>query len=154
MEPIQFGRKKALNVKDPDKRMVILNSFRRNLMVRQWENNNKLEKFSDISEDICKNLQEDPYVIRSCPEYKMNKECTEYFLYLFTLGEHLKKGSKMIACFIEKKIPLDKARIIQTRLRFRQDLYKGTIISGTLAPANIEETKDRIVEAFGLDEEG
>jgi len=137
MEPIVFGNKRALLVK-PDinsqnnyhsqklsRHREIIENLRNFISVRMWEREN-----NNWSYDSLQKLKQNPYIIRPVPE-KRNKKgyitpCTDYFFLLTTIQ------NRRICCFIEKKKPLEKSIIYQVRFRFKDELFKGTLLTGTL----------------------
>lgn len=143
MEPVTFGKKRALLVKDPMRRMEILNSLRKYATIRMWENIKKEFNYESFQE-----LKKDPFLARYVPEYRSKngdkKECTEYFLFITTLGDHLEKGTRKICCFIEKKTPLNSATIYQVKFRFREDFFEGTLFTGSFVMTNEERDAERI----------
>lgn len=146
MEPVVFGKKRALLVKpnilnkhNPNKNnrhSEIIENLRTFISVRSWER----EKNNWTYETLQK-IKENPYIMRAVPE-KRNKKgniipCSDYFFLLTTIQ------NRRICCFIEKKKPLENAMIYQIRSRFKDELFKGTLLQGTFLMSEENQSLDR-----------
>lgn len=148
MEPVVFGNKRALLVKPGinsqnnyhsqklSRHSQIIENLRNFISVRMWERKN-----NNWSYDSLQNLKQNPYIIRPVPE-KRNKKgcitsCTDYFFFLTTIQ------NRRICCFIEKKKPLEKSIIYQVRFRFKDELFKGTLLTGTLLMSEKNKLPER-----------
>lgn len=139
-EPVQFGNKKALFLKDVSnniKRLNVLSELRKLDCVNKWEAiNNKL------TFDTINHFKSNPYLIRYIPQYtdkvgKTNK-CQEYFFFL-TKIENIK------LCFlVEKKKPLDNAKIYQVRFRFQEELFENTLMTGYFILTENKKPEERV----------
>jgi hypothetical protein len=155
MEPVTFGKKRALLVKDSNRRMLILNSLRKYSSIRLWERStSKLKNTDSISKEILNNIKIVPHLTRYIPVIKYNNgtqsDAPEYFLFLTSLGGHVSKGTRRICCLIEKKHPLDNSKIYQTRFRFRDNLFDGTLFSGYFLSTEEGRTPERIEVTEGF----
>lgn len=150
MEPIIFGKKRGFKVKDKEWRTQILHSLREFSSVRLWEDGGY--QLTNWSHEVFKKLKHHPHLARLIPEKRPTKgigrieepksftayPCKTYFFLITTI-----KG-KNICCFIEKKVPLDTTTIIQTRFRFRDHLFSGTLFTGSLSPSSEICQADRV----------
>jgi hypothetical protein len=154
MEPIIFGKKKALLVKPflltenrnsenkkqqynkPNRHAEIIDKLRDFMSVRLWEKDQETWSY-----DVLQQLKQVPYLMRPIPEKRNNKgnlsDCPDYFFLLTTIQ------SKKICCFIEKKKPLEQAMIYQVRFRFKEELFNGTLLTGTLFMSEEIRTPER-----------
>lgn len=150
MEPVIFGKKRAFLVKPdlnanfqenhkkthnknqkpvrvdrPSRHAEIIDKLRTFVSVRMWEKDQVSWSYETMQQ-----LKQIPYLMRPVPEKRNKKgyftDCPNYFFFLTTLQ------NKKICCFIEKKKPLDKAMIYQVRFRFKNNLFAGTLLTGTL----------------------
>ena len=154
MEPITFGKKKALlikphienhngncnvkmNVKINTRHSEIISKLREFMAIRLWEKNE--EKWSY---NVLQQIKQVPFLIRPTPEKRNIKgsiqNCPNYFFFLTTIQ------SKKICCFVEKKKPLEQSMIYQVRFRFKDNLFLGTIISGSLFMTEDIRTPERV----------
>jgi hypothetical protein len=141
MEPIIFGKKKALLVKPSEKNKnrfnEIINNLREFSSIKMWEKNN--EKWSH---NTLQKLKEIPYLIRPIVEKRNNNgnisNCSNYFFFLTTVK------NKKICCYIEKKKPLEESKIYQVKYRFKDELFLGTIFSGTIAMSQEVRNSERV----------
>lgn len=139
-EPTQFGNKKALFLKDvPNnkKRQNVLNELRKLDCISKWESAHNRLTFNTIE-----HFKSNPYLIRYIPEYtdKYGKTniCQEYFFFL-TKIENIK------LCFlVEKKKPLDKAKIYQMRFRFTEELFDNTLMTGYFILTENKKPEERV----------
>jgi len=155
MEPIPFGKKRALLVKDSSRRMLILNSLRRFASVRLWEKSVTGLKTRDdvqpVSYETFQRLRQTPHLARFVPESRnkrgVKRACPEFFLFLTTLPD----SSRKICCMIEKRCPLDSSRIYQLRFRFRESLFSGSLLSGVFLQTTEDRAPERmeVTEGFG-----
>jgi hypothetical protein len=158
MEPISFGKKRALLVKDSSRRMVILNTLRQYASVRLWEKSQPRDFEEQYSRDTkplnyetFQRLRQTPHLARFVPESRNKRggvrECPEYFLFMTALQG---SGSRKVCCFIEKKVPLDRSKIFQVRFRFQDELFAGTLCSGVFLMTTEARAKERddIIEGF------
>lgn len=153
MEPVAFGKKRALLVK------TFQNNLRQNGKNRREEVIEKLREFPSVklwengeNKMSLEKLTQNPYLLRPVPE-KRNKNgslscCPNYFFLLTTIQD------KRICCFIEKKKPLEKSNIYQTRFRFKDNMFNGTLFTGSLVisdetrPVEREEVTDFFSQVF------
>ena len=145
MEPINFGRKKALLVKPPllednkknNRHSEIICKLRNLTPIVLWEKNKDI-----FSYDVLQQLKQVPYLMRPIPEKRNNNgdliDCIDYFFLLTTI-----RGKK-ICCFIEKKKPLEKAMIYQVRFRFKEELFNDTLFTGTLTCSVEKRNQERV----------
>ena len=152
MEPIIFGKKKALLVKPqlitenkqknvkfnkPNRHSEIIDKLRQFTSVKLWEKDQETWSY-----DVLQQLKQVPYLMRPIPEKRNNKgnlfDCPDYFFLLTTIQ------SKKICCFIEKKKPLEKSMIYQVRFRFKEELFNGTLLTGTLFMSDEIRTPERV----------
>jgi hypothetical protein len=154
MEPVVFGKKRALLVKPGNgyhnqrnsrgfkgysklsRHAEIIDKLRDFVSVRMWE-----KEQDNWTYEILQQLKQTPYLMRPVPE-KRNKngylsDCPDYFFLLTTLQ------NRKICCFIEKKKPLEKATIYQTRFRFKDELFNGTLFTGTFLMSDETRTSER-----------
>lgn len=148
MEPVVFGKKRALLVKPttgarsnhlsykPSRHVEIIDNLRDFISVRLWEREN-----NDWTYESLQKLKQNPYIMRPVPE-KRNKKgyvtaCPDYFFLLTTIQ------NRRICCFIEKKKPLENAMIYQVRSRFKDELFEGTLLSGTFLMSEENRSAER-----------
>jgi hypothetical protein len=148
MEPVVFGKKRALLVKPttgarsnhqsykPSRHVEIIDNLRDFISVRLWEREN-----NDWTYESLQKLKQNPYIMRPVPE-KRNKKgyvtaCPDYFFFLTTIQ------NRRICCFIEKKKPLENAMIYQVRSRFKDELFEGTLLSGTFLMSEENRSAER-----------
>lgn len=148
MEPVVFGKKRALLVKPttgarsnhrsykPSRHVEIIDKLRDFISVRLWEREN-----NDWTYESLHKLKQNPYIMRPVPE-KRNKKgyvtaCPDYFFLLTTIQ------NRRICCFIEKKKPLENAMIYQVRSRFKDELFEGTLLSGTFLMSEENRSAER-----------
>lgn len=148
MEPVVFGKKRALLVKPttgersnhrsykPSRHIEIIDKLRDFISVRLWEREN-----NDWTYESLHKLKQNPYIMRPVPE-KRNKKgyvtaCPDYFFLLTTIQ------NRRICCFIEKKKPLENAMIYQVRSRFKDELFEGTLLSGTFLMSEENRSAER-----------
>jgi hypothetical protein len=158
MEPIVFGKKRALLVKPImnnqhsnkhtfvkptlSRHSEIIDNLRNFVAVRMWEK----EKIKWDYESL-QQIKETPYLMRPIPEKRNNNgiitDCPDYFFFLTTLQ------NRRICCFIEKKKPLETATIYQVRFRFKDELFAGTLLTGTLLMNDEKRNSERLdITAF------
>ena len=142
MEPITFGKKKALLVKsfsekEKNRHTEVLHNLRELTSIKLWE-----KEKEEWSYDVFEQLKQVPYLMRPVLEKRNNngelKNCPDYFFFLTTIQ------NKKICFFIEKNKPLEKAVIYQNRFRFKDELFKGTLFSGTLFMSDEIRTAERV----------
>lgn len=153
MDPVTFGQKRALMVRDLSRRSMILHSLRQFASVKLWEKDvvRRDAWGSKLSYETYQRLRQTPHLAKFVPESRdrrgvMNKS-PEYFFFMTTLVDHQDErscGHRKICCLIEKKLPLENARIYQFRTRFRNELFAGTLMSGVFLKSKREreETKE------------
>jgi len=148
MEPVVFGKKRALRVQAPMRSTSRSGSFRNNrhaeiieklrefTTVKMWE-----QKVESWSYETFQKLKQTPYLIRTVPEKRNKKgylnDCPNYFFLLTTIR------NKRICCFIEKKKPLNEAIVYQTRFRFKDELFEGTLFTGSLVMSEDKRNPER-----------
>jgi len=148
MEPVTFGKKRGLSVKPliintrnthdfkKNRHGEIIDKLREFVSVRMWENENDNWTYETLQK-----LKQTPYLLRFVPEKRNKKgyitDCPDYFFLLTTIQ------NRRICCFIEKKKPLDKAAIYQTRFRFKDELFNGTLFTGTLTMSDEKRSVER-----------
>jgi len=126
MEPVQFGKKRALFVKSNTTRYRdILEKLNEYTSFQTWKKNKAI-----WTHEVLERCKETPFLIHPRIE-RITKNGnrrynTEYFLLLTIIN------NKKLCCFIEKKKPFENVTIYQTRFRFHEDLYNGTLFIGTL----------------------
>jgi len=148
MKPVCFGKKKALllhpkNNHLKNRHQNIISALRENISVRMWEKNHK-------KSNILNNIFKNPYLIHPIIEKRINNKIEsskEYFLLLSNID------NKKICFFIEKKKPLSSSLIYQTRLRFNEKLFNGTLFTGYLTISKKDEKKNSerhgVIRIFG-----
>jgi hypothetical protein len=106
------------------------------MSVRLWEKDQE-----SWSYNVLQQLKQVPYLMRPIPEKRNNKgnlsDCPDYFFLLTTIQ------GKKICCFVEKKKPLEQAMIYQVRFRFKDELFNGTLLTGTLFMSEEIRTPER-----------
>lgn len=148
MEPVVFGKKRALLVKPsngyhnprryskPSRHDEIIDKLRDFVSVRMWEKEKENWTYETVQQ-----LKQTPYLMRPVPEKRNKKgyltDCQDYFFLLTTLQ------NRRICCFIEKKKPLEKAEIYQVRFRFKDELFEGTLLTGTFLMSEETRTAER-----------
>jgi hypothetical protein len=159
MEPIVFGKKRALLVKPVtnnqqrpnfnnrhkptfikptvSRHAEIIDNLRDFVSVRMWERETTKWNYETLQQ-----IKQTPYLMRPIPEKRNNKgvitDCPDYFFLLTTLQ------NRRICCFIEKKKPLETATIYQVRFRFKDDLFSGTLLTGTLLMNDEKRNAERL----------
>ena len=141
MEPIIFGKKKALLVKPSEKNKnrfnEIINNLREFSSIKMWEKNNEKWSYNTLQK-----LKEIPYLMRPIVEKRNSNgdisNCPNYFFFLTTVR------NKKICCYIEKKKPLEDSKIYQVKSRFKDELFLGTIFSGTLSMSQEVRNSERV----------
>lgn len=137
MEPVQFGKKRALLVKPNTTRYTeILEQLKKYTAVQSW-----LQQTTNWSYESLERCKDTPFLIHPRVE-RITKNGnrrynTEYFLLLTTIHD------KKLCCFIEKKKSLDSVKIYQTRIRFHEDLFNGTLFVGSLTDTDEEPNTER-----------
>lgn len=148
MEPVVFGKKRALRVQalvqsnsQPgnsrnNRHAEIIEKLREFTAVKMWE-----QDVESWSYEAFQKLKQTPYLIRSVPEKRNKKgylnDCPNYFFLLTTIQ------NRRICCFIEKKKPLTDAKIYQTRFRFKDELFEGTLLTGSMVMSEEKRNPER-----------
>lgn len=145
MEPVLFGNKRALRIRDSNKNRLslIIKKLREFIAVTMWEKEEVKWNYESFQK-----MKETPYLLRPVP-IKRNKtgnvvNCPNYFFLLTTIED------KKICCFIEKKKPLETANIYQVRFRFKDELFQDTLLTGTLVKTTETSLpiREEITEVF------
>lgn len=141
MEPLQLGNKKALflkNIQNNTKRKKVIESLRKIPSVTLWEKQNN----TTITYEVIDKIKENPYLIRGLPEGRNNggrvNIFQEYFFFLTNLND-------IKLCFlVEKKKPIDNSKIYQVRYRFKEELFKNTLMTGYLVLTANNKVPERV----------
>ena len=151
MIPVSFGKKKALLINpkcnNPNlkkKHKLIVNMIERYTSVKVWKKNNNKINYKNLV-----TLKKNPYLVHPIIEKKNNRteNIKQYFLFLSNIND------KKICFFIEKKKPLQISRIYQTRIRFEESLFSGTLFTGylTISREQKQQQSERngVIRIFG-----
>lgn len=137
MEPVQFGKKRALFVKPHTTRYrEIVEKLEECTSFQLWKNNKNI-----WSHETLERCKETPFLIHPRVE-RITKNGnrrynTEYFLLLTTIHD------KKLCCFIEKKKPFENVKIYQARFRFHEDLYNKVLFTGVLTDTDESPVSER-----------
>lgn len=141
MDPIQLGNKKALflrDTKENKKRQQVLENLRKISSFVAWETKQE----TSITYETIQKFKEDPYLIRYIPECRSNTgkiyAAQEYFLFLTKLND-------IKLCFlVEKKKPVNDAKIYQLRFHFKDELFKNTLMTGQMVLTSNDKMQERV----------